>query len=334
MSEKQTDLEKKLSSRHSFDDEDGNHSTTTIRAVTPSCHDLSVDLLTTAKDATTPVLLEPLPPLPQSPKIIEPPSESFPPVLTRHEFSRRKSNSCKLPSSTSQRKQENNKNVGTVIGDYVGIYKSELTLRIGDKIEIISKDTEVSRNIGWWTGRNVKGQIGIFPAACVCSEPLPRTGNNMQPSKSTDYSLEIHSSEVDLKEVIGIGGFGKVYRGIYLGEDVAVKVAKTTTYDTLKAVQDVISEAEKFAHLAHQNVCALIGVVLVKDVCLVMEYARGGALSEVLHKRGMSLPVSVILDWSAQIASAMTYLHHEAEPSLIHRDIKSSNSKSISSTNW
>ena len=322
MSDKQTDLDKKLHTRHSFDDEDGNHSTTTIRAVTPSGHDLSVDC--TAKDATTPVLLEPLPPLPQSPKIIEPPGTSLRPALTHHEFSRRKSNSCKLYSSTSQRKQ-GNKNVGTVIGDYVGIYKSELTLRIGDKIEIISKDTEVSRNIGWWTGRNSKGQIGIFPAACVCSEPLPRTGNSQA---NTDYSLEIHSSEVDMKEVIGIGGFGKVYRGIYLGEDVAVKVAKTTTYDVIKAVQDVISEAEKFAHLAHQNVCALIGVVLVKDVCLVMEYARGGALSEVLHKRGMSLPVSVILDWSAQIASAITYLHHEAKPSLIHRDIKSSNSKS------
>ena len=65
----------------------------------------------------------------------------------------------------------------------------------------------------------------------------------------------------------------------------------------------------------------------MKDVCLVMEYARGGALSEVLHKKGMSLPIDVILDWATQIASGMKYLHHEASPSLIHRDLKSSNSE-------
>ena len=215
------------------------------------------------------------------------------------------------------------RNMGVVIGSFNGLYPDELSLSVGEEIEIISKDTIVSRNIGWWTGRNKKGKFGIFPAACVSCDT--QSSNGSKPS--SDYSLEIKRSEIDMKEVIGLGGFGKVYRAVYKGEEVAVKVAKTTTFDSLKAVQDVISEAEKWAHLAHINICALVGVVLVKDVCLVMEYAAGGTLADVLHKSGASLSLEVIIDWTSQIASGMHYLHHEAEPSLIHRDLKTSNSK-------
>ncbi len=232
--------------------------------------------------------------------------------------------------SGSQRLVKRNKtpkkNVGIAIGDFNGLLRDELNIKEGEEIEIISKDTVVSRNIGWWTGRNSKGKIGIFPAACVsCDVP----GGNGVGSNNSVYPLEIKSAEVTMKEVVGMGGFGKVFRAIYKGEEVAVKVAKATTFDSLKAVQDVISEAEKFAHLAHSNICALVGVVLVRDVCLLMEYAPGGALSEVLHKSKISLPIDVITNWAAQIASGMCYLHHEAEPSLIHRDLKTSNSKCV-----
>ena len=225
-----------------------------------------------------------------------------------------------------ERRKVSKKNIGLVIGDFNGLYGDELSLKAGEEIEIISKDTVVSRNIGWWTGRKTKknAKIGIFPAACVSCDMQttaePKTHN-------PHYPLEIKNSEVDMKEPIGIGGFGKVYRAIYKGEEVAVKVAKSTTFNSLKAVQDVIAEAEKFAHLAHPNICALVGVVLVKDVCLVMEYARGGTLSDVLHKSSISLPIDVITNWTGQIAAGMNYLHHEIDPSLIHRDLKTSNSE-------
>ena len=236
------------------------------------------------------------------------------------------------PSSqrlVGRKRHAQKRNNGIVIGDFSGLYRDELTIKVGEDIEIISKDTIVSRNIGWWTGRNSMGKIGIFPAACVSCD---MQGNeNGGGGGNSEYPLEIKNSEVQMKEVIGIGGFGKVFRGIYKGEEVAVKVAKTTTYDSLKAVQDVIAEAEKFAHLAHINICALVGVVLVKDVCLVMECAQGGALSDILHKGNSSFPIDVIIDWASQIASGMHYLHHVAEPSLIHRDLKTSNSEFDSS---
>ena len=220
------------------------------------------------------------------------------------------------------------RSIGIVVNDFKGLYCDELTLTVGERIEIISKDTVVSRNIGWWTGRNSHGQIGIFPAAKV------KVVDSVLDDFPQDVDLhhcpiEIPSDEVQLGEVIGMGRLGKVYRASYKREDVAVKVASQTSFDTVKAITEVLSEAKKFAHLAHKNICALVGVCLVKIVCLVMEYAHGGPLSEVLHKRNISLPIHIILDWSRQVSEGMEYLHHQASPSLIHHDLNSSNSKLI-----
>ena len=232
--------------------------------------------------------------------------------------------------SKNQANRSKCKNVGIVIGDFTGLFKDELILKLGDRIEILTMDTQVSRNIGWWTGKDEKGKIGIFPADCVKVISLSSSYAIDEPMETQhEYPLELSFDDIKLFEVVGIGGFGKVYRGEYRGEEVAVKVARNTTFDSLKAIKEVLSEAEKFAHLAHQNVCALVGVCLVKDVSLVMEYARGGALSKVLHEKKISLPVDVLLDWATQIAEGICYLHHEANPSLIHRDLKSSNSKLI-----
>lgn len=288
-------------------------STHTLRSVTPNPFERECNHSDAHKEATTPVVAAPVPPGP---------------VATSSRFNRRdpRSVSCRdVVQRGRSGHKPSRKNIGIVIGDFEGLYADELSLTIGERIDILSKDTKVSRNIGWWAGRNQKGNYGIFPATCV--KVVTSSVDVSEMNVQNEYPLEIPPSEVALREVIGIGGFGKVHRAIYKGHDVAVKVAKHTTFGSVKAVQEVISEAEKFAHMAHQNVCALVGVVLVKDVCLVMEYARGGALSDALHKRGVSLPIDVIMDWASQIAAGMNYLHNEAKPSLIHRDLKSSNSK-------
>lgn len=240
---------------------------------------------------------------------------SRPQVFSRE---RRLTRSVRMAQKESSRYRQSKKMWAVVVGDFQGIYGDELTLKAGERVEIVSKDVRVSRNIGWWTGRNEKGKYGIFPEGCV--KILTKDSENEESNIEVEYPFIISCSDIELKEPIGVGGFGRVHRAIYKHQEVAVKVAKSTTFDIVKATQDVISEAKKFAHLAHVNVCALIGVVLVRDVCLVMEYAQGGALSEILHKKKLSLPLDVILDWSRQIASGMNYLHSEVKPSLILRE--------------
>lgn len=298
-----------------------------------------------ARDATTPVVLSPHGPeklVPRAPALVTTLDEQGlphgdqrgdetavgPAVEAKRPFSRerRLTRSVRMAQRESNRYRQSKKLWAVVVGDFQGIYGDELTLKAGERVEIVSKDVRVSRNIGWWTGRNEKGRYGIFPEGCV--KILTKDEENEEEVNiEIEYPFIISCSDVELKEPIGVGGFGRVHRAIYKQEEVAVKVAKSTTFDLVKAAQDVITEAKKFAHLAHVNVCALIGVVLVRDVCLVMEYAQGGALSEVLHKKKVSLPLDVILDWSYQIASGMNYLHTEVKPSLLHRDLKSSNSK-------
>ena len=233
------------------------------------------------------------------------------------------------PRPKSLANRSNSKNVGIVIGDFTGMYKDELALKLGDRIEILTMDTQVSRNIGWWTGKDGQGKIGIFPSTCVKVVSLSSSCTVDEPAVQHEYPLELSFDDITLTEEVGMGGFGKVYRGKYREEEVAVKVARNTTFDTLKAIKEVLSEAEKFARLAHPNVCALVGVCLVKDVALVMEYARGGALSKVLHERKISLPVDVLLNWATQISEGMCYLHHDVDPPLLHRDLKSSNSELV-----
>ena len=69
-----------------------------------------------------------------------------------------------------------------------------------------------------------------------------------------------------------------------------------------------------------------MGVCLEEpNLCLVMEYARGGPLNRILC--GRKIRPDVLIDWAIQVARGMTYLHHGAPISLVHRDLKSANGK-------
>uniref|UniRef100_G3U432 Mitogen-activated protein kinase kinase kinase 10 n=1 Tax=Loxodonta africana TaxID=9785 RepID=G3U432_LOXAF len=86
----------------------------------------------------------------------------------------------------------------------------------------------------------------------------------------------------------------------------------------------VRQEARLFGALQHANIIALRGACLSPPhLCLVMEYARGGALSRVLA--GRRVPPHVLVNWAVQVARGMNYLHNDAPVPIIHRDLKSIN---------
>ncbi|XP_045451942.1 mitogen-activated protein kinase kinase kinase [Melitaea cinxia] len=208
----------------------------------------------------------------------------------------------------------------TAVYDYIAQGEDELSLRRGEIVEVLSKDANISGDEGWWTGK-IGDRVGIFPAVYVTDDdPLAVTSviGDVDPPR-------VSFSELKLEEVIGVGGFGKVYRGYWNDEVVAVKAARQDANEDIEVIKEsVLQEAKLFWMLQHENIVSLKGVCLEEpNLCLVMEYARGGPLNRVLS--GRKIRPGILVDWAIQVARGMAYLHVDAPISLIHRDLKSSN---------
>ncbi|XP_024243929.1 mitogen-activated protein kinase kinase kinase 21 isoform X2 [Oncorhynchus tshawytscha] len=215
----------------------------------------------------------------------------------------------------------------TAVFDYGSTGEDELSLRRGDVVEVLSKDAAISGDEGWWTGK-INHRVGIFPANYVTYQPaiyrLP-DGSTVGVRERPSTPVQIDFSELVLEEIIGVGGFGKVYRGAWKDQEVAVKAARQDPDEDITATSDgVKQEAKLFSMLQHPNIIKLEGVCLEEpNLCLVMEYARGGTLNRALT--GRRIPPHILVNWAVQIARGMHYLHEEAVVPIIHRDLKSCN---------
>ncbi|XP_075943185.1 mitogen-activated protein kinase kinase kinase 11 [Anarhichas minor] len=215
--------------------------------------------------------------------------------------------------------------VWTALFDYEASCKDELTLRKGDLVEVLSLDSEISGDEGWWAGK-VNNQVGIFPSNYGSFKPGSAVVSELSPAVVSQFEPDVLDfRELSLEEVIGVGGFGKVYRGTWRGGLVAVKAARQDPDEDISVTaQNVRQEARLFAMLTHPNIISLKGVCLQEpNLCLIMEYASGGPLSRALA--GRRIPPHVLVNWAVQIARGMLYLHSEAIVPVIHRDLKSNN---------
>ena len=172
------------------------------------------------------------------------------------------------------------KSLWTAIYDYDAQGEDELRLIKGDVIEVLSKDYKISGDEGWWTGK-CNDKVGVFPCNFVAPCDLDFSNFTSDELKRF-YPPHISWSELRVEEVIGAGGFGKVFRGYYRGHEVAVKAARRDPdEDANETKEKVLQEGKLFWLLKHKNIVGLLGVCLEEpNLCLIMEYARGGALNK------------------------------------------------------
>ncbi|KAL4317179.1 hypothetical protein AHAS_Ahas05G0200400 [Arachis hypogaea] len=133
--------------------------------------------------------------------------------------------------------------------------------------------------------------------------------------------------KLNMGEAFAQGAFGKLYRGTYNGEDVAIKILERPENDLSKAQlmeQQFQQEVMMLATLKHPNIVRFIGACRKPMVwCIVTEYAKGGSVRQSLMKRqNRSVPLKLAVKQALDVARGMAYVHGLG---LIHRDLKSDN---------
>ncbi|XP_043294959.1 mitogen-activated protein kinase kinase kinase 7 isoform X1 [Cervus elaphus] len=140
------------------------------------------------------------------------------------------------------------------------------------------------------------------------------------PSQVLNFE-EIDYKEIEVEEVVGRGAFGVVCKAKWRAKDVAIKQIESES--ERKAF---IVELRQLSRVNHPNIVKLYGACL-NPVCLVMEYAEGGSLYNVLHG-AEPLPyytAAHAMSWSLQCSQGVAYLHSMQPKALIHRDLKPPN---------
>ncbi|OSX57946.1 hypothetical protein POSPLADRAFT_1076094 [Postia placenta MAD-698-R-SB12] len=121
---------------------------------------------------------------------------------------------------------------------------------------------------------------------------------------------------------LGSGSFGNVYKGNYLGIDVAIKeVLPSNDYDVAKYFE---REWRLMKEARHPNVVLYLGLSQAPDgrIFIISEFIEGGNLRLYIHDKSKPFPWRLRLSFATDIARALAYLHARK---CIHRDLKGEN---------
>src|SRR5688572_2403827 len=133
-------------------------------------------------------------------------------------------------------------------------------------------------------------------------------------------------AQYELRELLGAGGMGAVYRAYQtnLKREVAVKTLLVALAEQTDYVERFNREAEISASLEHAHIVPVHDYGIERNIAyVVMRLLTGGSLAQRLqssHDEGRALPsLDETADLLRQLASALDYAHSRG---VIHRDIK------------
>jgi hypothetical protein len=144
---------------------------------------------------------------------------------------------------------------------------------------------------------------------------------NQSTASSQALTCLIHEKDITLSIKLGDGSFGVVKRGEWASPNgslpVAVKVLKADTLSP-HVFEDFFKEVQSMHMLDHPNLIRLFGVVLSQPMMMVTELAENGSLLDFLRKQCKCISLSLIWNFTVQVATGMAYLESKR---FLHRDL-------------
>jgi serine/threonine protein kinase len=128
------------------------------------------------------------------------------------------------------------------------------------------------------------------------------------------------------KELLGQGGFGRVYKGTIPKSNIQVAV-KRVSHESKQGLREFVAEIASIGQLRHRNLVQLLGWCRRRgDLLLVYDFMANGSLDKYLFEDS-----EIVLSWEQRfkiikdVASGLLFLHEGYEQVVIHRDVKASN---------
>jgi len=160
--------------------------------------------------------------------------------------------------------------------------------------------------------KNTDQKTIVAPAATLLSETV------------LDTEKTILAERYRIKELIGSGAMGNVYRGedIRLKRDIALKQLSPRLLHDEHIIARFRQEALALARLSHPHIVQVYDFIEDEGfLWIVMELVTGGELEEIISATN-PLSQEQALRFAEQMASALGYAHQQG---VVHRDFKPAN---------
>ncbi|MBS2013778.1 MAG: protein kinase [Deltaproteobacteria bacterium] len=156
--------------------------------------------------------------------------------------------------------------------------------------------------------------------------PLVNASAAGREAEDDPYLGQEISGHIEIRQLVGIGAMGRVYRAFQKGidRDVAVKILHRELSANSQLVSRFTREAKVASRLQHPNVVQVLlaGQLPDRALYMVMEYLDGLSLQSALAAAGGALPLPRALHVALQLCEATGEAHAQG---IVHRDLKPEN---------